>query len=53
MLDSTGAQIVVDGKKRYQPQLEWRSRERGEAFSAAVIAALLKKYPDALDGEAA
>ena len=54
VLDSTGRHYTTaDGKKRWRVVIEWRNRARGEAFSAAVIAALLKKYPDALDGEAA
>jgi hypothetical protein len=36
-----------DGKAQYIPMLEFSSREVSNAFSAAVVAAVLKHTPDA------
>jgi hypothetical protein len=39
-----------NGKPAYAPVAEWRSRELRDRFSEAVIAAIRRMYPEALDG---
>ncbi len=43
----------LDGKKQYRAMVEWRDRDRSDRFSERVIGLLLKKHPDALDGDLA
>jgi len=38
----------ANGKPSYHPSVSWKDRKTADKFSAAVIALLLKKYPDAL-----
>jgi hypothetical protein len=38
--------IGDDGKPRYLPVLEWEGRKVSEAFSHAVWASVLEKYPE-------
>jgi hypothetical protein len=49
-VDSAGRQLRdADGKPAFESTFEWRNRATSDAFSAVVIALLLKKHPDALD----
>jgi hypothetical protein len=51
MVDRDGAAMrSADGKIRYVPLLEWSSKESGDRFSEAVIAAVEEKEPGALAG---
>jgi hypothetical protein len=51
-LDNTGRQKTdTAGKPLYAAVLQWRSRELGDRFSAAVISAIRRAHPGALDGE--
>jgi hypothetical protein len=49
-LDSAGRQLRGDdGQLLFEATFAWRDRATSDRFSAAVIALLLKKHPDALD----
>lgn len=51
MVDRDGnAMRGADGKMRYVPLLEWATKEAGDRFSEAVIAAVEEKEPGALAG---
>jgi hypothetical protein len=50
VLDREGRHAKPDGKPQFAPVLEWRSRELGDRFSAAVVALVRAAHPDALDG---
>lgn len=39
----------ANGKQLWQSLTEWKTREAGERFSAAVIAAIEEKHPGATD----
>ena len=48
-LDRDGRQRNgADGKPSYSPDLEWRSRDLADRFSAAVVALVGAAHPDAL-----
>lgn len=42
----------ANGKLIYAPVLEWRDRDLADRFSAAVIALVDEKHPDAIDRRA-
>jgi hypothetical protein len=51
MVDRSGA-VLRDqqtGKVKYSPILQWGDRKTSEAFSQAVVTALLAAHPTALD----
>ena len=51
-LDAAGQPIVdARGKKQYVAILKWSTRELADTFSADVIAAIRRLYPDALAEE--
>jgi hypothetical protein len=50
MIDRDGVVRDQDGKPKYARILEFATREAGDSFSAAVIAAVLKQFPNAFDG---
>jgi hypothetical protein len=52
-IDKAGHAITRDGKIQYAAILEFDNRAVRDAFSSAVIAALLDHAPDAFDGVAA
>jgi hypothetical protein len=53
VVDRDGRQKAdVNGTRRFAPLLEWRSRERGDRFSAVVIALIEQACPGALGGAA-
>jgi hypothetical protein len=54
LLDRDGRQKTdINGKPAFAAVLQWRDKDLSVRFSAAVIAALLEKHPDALgDGGA-
>lgn len=43
----------VNNKPAYFPTVSWKDRKTADKFSAAVIALLLAKYPDALSDQPA
>ena len=51
-LDEAGKHRVgADGKKLYTALVKWSSRQLGDAFSTAVIEAIRRMHPDALEPE--
>ena len=40
----------VNGKRAFEPVLEWRGRGLSDRFSAAVVALICTAHPDALGG---
>jgi hypothetical protein len=51
MIDRDGTVLRdEDGKTKYARILEFDTREAGDEFSRAVIAAVLAQFPDAFDG---
>ena len=50
ILDRDGRHVEQDGKKRYQPILQWSDRETADRWSAAVVDLVRQHHPDALDG---
>jgi hypothetical protein len=44
-----GAVVTKDGKAQYTPIIEFESRDVGNAFSRAVVDAVLKVNPHALE----
>lgn len=48
-----GRAAMRDGKRQYEPAVTTRDKATGDKLSAAIIAALLREHPDALDGEVA
>jgi hypothetical protein len=53
-VDSTGRQKTdASGKPVYVAVLQWRNREISDGFSNAVISAIRRAHPDALDGGSA
>ena len=53
IVDNGALRLTDAGKIEYTPVLSFDSRATGEAFSKAVIAALLLKFPNAFDDETA
>jgi hypothetical protein len=51
VLDREGRHARPDGKPQFAPVLEWRSRELGDRFSAAVVALVRAADPKAIEGE--
>jgi hypothetical protein len=52
MLDRDGVALRdEDGKPKYARILEFDTREAGDEFSRAVIAAVLAQFPNAFDGD--
>ena len=51
VLDRSGKQVVKAGKREYQPTVTFVSRERGDRFSAGVIAALRVSHPEIFEEE--
>jgi hypothetical protein len=51
VLDRSGKQIVKAGKSVWQPLVTFEPREKGDRFSAGVIAALSVSHPEVFDGE--
>jgi hypothetical protein len=51
MVDRSGAVLrdQTTGKVKYSPILQWCDRRTSDAFSQAVVTALLAAHPDALD----
>ncbi len=50
-VDSSGRQKTdATGKALYVPVLQWRNRALSDRFSTAVVSAIRRAYPDALDG---
>jgi hypothetical protein len=54
-IDENGHQAIdpETGKKAWLPVIQWRDRRTADAFSKAVIAALLRAHPDALGDDGA
>jgi hypothetical protein len=53
-VDNTGRQKTDGaGKPLYAAVLQWRNRELGDRFSEAVISAIRRAHPAALDGGSA
>jgi hypothetical protein len=53
-VDNTGRQRTdAAGKPLYSAVLQWRNREISDGFSSAVISAIRRAHPDALDGGSA
>jgi hypothetical protein len=51
-VDSTGRQKTdTTGKPLYAAVLQWRSRELGDRFSAAVVSAIRRAHPGVLDDQ--
>jgi hypothetical protein len=50
LLDRDGRQKIDNGKRAFEPVLEWRDRALSDRFSAAVVALVLAAHPDALEG---
>jgi hypothetical protein len=48
MIGRDGQQLVIDGKRQYEPILQWRDREQADQWSAAVITLVRAEYPEAL-----
>ena len=48
-LGAGGEPVIVNGRRVYRPLVQWRNRERAEEFSKLALAALLRRFPDALD----
>lgn len=40
--------VAVDGVKKYQPVVEWETRDQADRFSSGLIAAIRAEHPDAL-----
>jgi hypothetical protein len=48
-LDRDGRRkIDINGKATYTPVLEWRTRELGDKFAAAVVSVVRQAHPDDL-----
>lgn len=48
-LDRDGRQMKnEDGKALWSPVIGWRTRDSADRFSAAVLAELVRRHPDAL-----
>jgi hypothetical protein len=48
VLDQSGRQVEVGGRKQYAAILKWRDRERGDRFSSRVIELVREQYPGVL-----
>lgn len=40
--------VTGDGTRKFQPVVEWETRDQSDRFSAGVIAAIRAEHPDAL-----
>ena len=48
ILDSQHRHVVVNGRRQFTPTAEWRSRDLADRWSAAVVALVRARHPDAL-----
>jgi hypothetical protein len=50
-LDKEGRQKTgLNGKPAYSPEIEWRTRDLADRFSAAIVDLVRAQYPDAVGG---
>jgi hypothetical protein len=49
VLDSQHRHHTVNGKRQYQPAVEWRDRDLNSRWSDAVVALVRDRHPGALD----